>query len=90
MPAGFFCDTESVYWCSGYFFDFSTCEEEYMSGFSLLDQRSGVSEWSFWVPYTCSTCAEVFGLLWSGFSAAQLVVEKLKSCGGVRVGYLGT
>ena len=38
----FFCDTESVYWYSGYFCDFSTCEEEYMSGFSLLDQRQWI------------------------------------------------
>ena len=92
----FFCDTESVYWCSGYFSTLLRAKEEYMSGFSLLDQRQWIQSERQRIEFLGTLhLFYVRGGIWSlmewFFCLLSSLWRQLKSqCGGVRVGYLGT
>ena len=82
-----------VFWV---FFDFSTCEEEYMSGFSLLDQRQWIQSVRQRMEFLGTLhLFYVRGGIWSlmewFFCLLSSLWRQLKSqCGRVRVGYLGT
>ena len=83
MPAGIFLRYRVsllVFWV---FFDFSTCEEEYMSGFSLLDQRQWIQSERQRMEFLGTLhLFYVRGGIWSlmewFFLSAQLVVETVE------------